>query len=86
MSWKAFLTPEWLWRHTVALGIIAQLWLNSNYVLRTEYTADRKDTAVVFARINETLSDVRLALELLKASNTQLGDHEARLRSLEKQR
>jgi hypothetical protein len=81
---KNLLTPEWIWRYLVAFALVANLYLQSRYVTRDEYVSDKKELSQALTALNTTMVGNNTALELLKQSSLQLGDHEARLRLLER--
>jgi hypothetical protein len=81
---REFLSPEWLWRYAVAGALVANLYLQSRYVSREEYVNDKRELSQSLTHLNITISSLNISLELLKQSAGQLGDHEARLRFLER--
>lgn len=83
---KEFRSAEWIWRFVILLGVIINLWLQQNYVPRAEYYEDRSKLAIVMTAQTASLTALNVSLELLKAGSGQLGDHEARLRALERGR
>jgi regulatory protein YycI of two-component signal transduction system YycFG len=81
---KHLLSPEWIWRYLVALFLIANVYLQSRYVTREEYSADKKELSNSLLALNMTITSLKIPLELLKQSAGQLGDHETRIRILER--
>lgn len=83
---RKVLSPEWVFRVAMAAGMGALLWLNHNYVTQSEYKADRKEMVSTLGKIDDTMGDVKLSLELLKRTTEGIADHESRIRALERQR
>lgn len=85
---------EWVYRGILLVAMAAMLWLNQNYVTRSEFNAkvvsidtknDTENKANVAAHlaIQSSVADVATTLKLLAASQARMEDHETRLRSIE---
>lgn len=84
MKWKALLTPEWIWRHSIAILMVAELWLNSHYVQKAEYSADKKEFTLTLKTLSESITDLRFSIVHQQEQRDILNDHEKRIRALEK--
>lgn len=62
-----------VYRAVLVLLGIAQLWLTTNYVRQEE-----------FKKLHEDVYDIKTTLKLMQSQETELKDHEDRLRRLER--
>lgn len=72
---------------------VAVLWLQSNFLTRTEFDEHRKETYELIQKMERNLSAIEKTLAVMVEADKQnarqdatLLDHEQRLRSLERQR
>jgi Skp family chaperone for outer membrane proteins len=72
---------------------VAVLWLQSNFLTRTEFDEHRKETYELIQKMEKNLSAIEKTLAVMveadkhnSRQDTILQDHEQRLRSLERQR
>lgn len=72
---------------------VAVLWLQSNFLTRSEFDAHRKETYELIQKMEQNLTAIEKTLAVMVESDKQnsrqdatLLDHEQRLRSLERQR
>lgn len=72
-------------RLVTPVGVIAILWLNSQYVTRAEYQAGAEKLAGRVERIEQVL--IRMEANALTDArhDAQLNDHEQRLRNVERE-
>jgi hypothetical protein len=85
---------EWVYRGAMIAGMAAILWLNQNYVTRSEFNAkmamldnqndaDNKSNTSAHLAIQASVSDIATTMKLLAASQVRTEDHETRLRLVE---
>jgi hypothetical protein len=72
---------------------VAVLWLQSNFLTRTEFDEHRKETYELIEKMEKNLSAIEKTLAVMVEADKQnarqdaaLQDHEQRLRTLERQR
>jgi len=87
---------DWIRAALVICALAAMQWLNSNYVRKEIYDADRKEQIAQDQKLTETLGQEQTLLTKMDGSLTalketiltqhqkELEDHENRLRDLEK--
>lgn len=86
MKWRFLISPEWIWRYVILAGVFGQMFLNSHYVTRTEYSADKERLDATLQRVNATINDLQWTMKLQAAASERLIDHESRIRVLENKR
>lgn len=85
---------DWIFKGIVLVAIIANLWLNDNFVGKPEFAKAIgtielrnemfvKENSSQHLMIQTTISDMAVAVKLLAASTLRLEDHEVRLRIVE---
>lgn len=85
---------EWIYRGVMVLGIAAILWLNQNYVTRSEFIAkmaaldnqndaDNKANISAHLSLQSGISDIATTMKLMAATTAKTDDHEMRLRVVE---
>lgn len=85
---------EWIYRGVMVLGIAAILWLNQNYVTRSEFIAkmsaldsqndsDNKANMSAHLSLQAGISDIATTMKLMAATTAKTDDHEMRLRVVE---
>lgn len=85
---------EWIYRGVMVVGIAAILWLNQNYVTRTEFNskmavldnqndADNKANTSAHLSLQAGISDIATTMKLMAATTAKTDDHEMRLRVVE---
>jgi hypothetical protein len=86
---KKWIEP--VWKAAMLLGITAVLWLNQNYLTRTEFSEHRKQTEGDIISTNRRLIDIEKTLAVMAEKMTNdarqdsiLADIELRLRAIEK--
>ena len=80
-----------LWRIVQVCFFVALLYAKSEFVSRADYDADRKADREVKEALSVKITDLTTELRILRerrtddaAQNERLGDHETRIRSLER--
>lgn len=86
---KKWMDP--LWKLAMLAGICAVLWLNQNYLTRTEFKEHRAETETEIHQTNKRLVDIEKTLAVMtekmvndSRQDSILADIEARLRAIEK--
>lgn len=79
--------PRWIeigFKAMMVIGIIANLYLSSNYISKADYARDKDISQRQFDNQAFHITEIEKAIALLSSQKTQLEDHEHRLRDLEK--
>lgn len=80
-----------VWKALMLLGVAAVLWLNQNYLTRTEFKEHRTETEAEIHATNKRLVDIEKTLAVIAEKmvndarqDSILADIEKRLRDIEK--
>lgn len=84
MPWSKIFSPEWLFRAAAIGLLLANLYLNSHYINKDEYSADKQEWSRSLTKLNEAVIDLKFALAANAEQRSTISDHENRIRSLEK--
>lgn len=80
-----YFTFDNIYKVVSLLGIMAVLWLNTNYVTRREFETFSKEQIVLHTKLGDSINQINISLQLLQENKIVLADHEQRIRILEKE-
>lgn len=74
---------EWIFRTVLLLAMMANLYLSSTFVKRTEFEKSMYENQISHLSIQNSITDISTNLKLITATVVKLDDHESRIRVVE---
>ncbi len=84
MSWKSVFSPEWIFRISTILLLVASLYLNNHFIGKEEYSADKQEWSRSMTKLGDAVIELKFALAANVEQRAIINDHESRIRSLER--
>lgn len=74
---------ELSWKVLLLLGVVANLWLTSNFVSQAEMQAYKLDNAQAHSTLSASVTEIVTSIKVMNANAVNISDHEMRLRGVE---